>query len=65
MIIDFVAIVVLNDGETFSEIKGCSICLVPLDNYNKVFDEGGDAKDFEPFFEVPLDGIQIPSHEKD
>jgi hypothetical protein len=54
---DFVTIVVLNDGETFSDIRGCSICVIPLKDYEKVLDEGGDAKDFTPIAEIGLDNL--------
>lgn len=54
---DFVTVVVLNDGETFTDVRGCSICVIPIEQYNKVIDEGGDAKDFEPVIEIGLDSI--------
>jgi hypothetical protein len=54
---NFVTIVVLNDGETFTDIRGCCICVVPEEQYNSVVDSGGDAKDFEPIVEIGLDSI--------
>jgi hypothetical protein len=54
---NFVTIVVLNDGETFTDIRGCSICVVPEEQYNSVVDSGGDAKDFEPIVEIGLESI--------
>jgi hypothetical protein len=51
---DFVAIVVLNDGETFTDIQGCSICIVPRKQYDNVIESGGDARDFEPVVEIGL-----------
>lgn len=54
---DFVTVVVLNDGETFTDIRGCSICIIPIEQYKKAIDECGDAKDFEPIVEIGLDSI--------
>jgi hypothetical protein len=50
----FVTVVVLNDGETFSDIEGCSICVVPLEQYEEVIAKGGDARDFVPVSETGL-----------
>jgi len=61
---DFVTIVVLNDGETFTDIRGCSICVIPLKDYEKVLDQGGDAKDFNPVVEISLDSINIFQEEE-
>ena len=54
---DFVTVVVLNDGETFTDVAGCSICIIPRKQYEQVIDNGGDAKDFEPIVEIGLDSI--------
>ena len=54
---DFVTVVVLNDGETFTDISGCSICIIPRKQYDEVIDSGGDAKEFEPVVEIGLDSI--------
>jgi hypothetical protein len=54
---DFVTVVVLNDGETFTDVRGCSICVIPIEQYNSVIESGGDAKDFEPVVEIGLDSI--------
>jgi hypothetical protein len=54
---DFVTVVVLNDGETFTDIAGCSICVIRRDQYEYVVNGGGDAKDFEPVVEIGLDSI--------
>ncbi len=61
---DFVTIVVLNDGETFTDIRGCSICVIPLEDYEKVLDQGGDAKDFTAVVEISLDSINIFQEEE-
>ncbi|NDE08623.1 MAG: hypothetical protein EBZ89_14735 [Chloroflexi bacterium] len=53
----FITVVVLNDGETFTDIAGCSICVVPYEQYTKAIDSGGDARDFEPVVEIGLDSI--------
>lgn len=49
-----VTVVVLNDGETYTDIDGCSICVVPLDQFVRVVQSGGDARDFEPIVEIAL-----------
>ena len=54
---DFVTVVVLNDGETFSDIKGCSICVIPLEQYEEAIENGGAARDFQPISEIGLDSI--------
>jgi hypothetical protein len=45
---DTVRIVVLNDGETFTDVAGCRILTVPYAQYVAVVEAGGDAGDFEP-----------------
>ena len=60
----FVTIVVLNDGETFTDVTGCSICIIPLEDYERVVQEGGDAKDFNPVVELSLDSVIIPTEEE-
>jgi hypothetical protein len=53
----FVTIVVLNDRETFTDVAGCSICVIPLEQYERIVSYGGDAKDFEPIVEISLDSL--------
>ncbi len=53
----FVTVVVLNDGETFTDVRGCTLCVVPLEQYESVVNAGGDAKDFEPIVEIGLDNL--------
>lgn len=55
----FVTVVVLNDGETFSDIHNCSICIVPVDQYLHVMASGGDARDFIPVAEIGLNNITV------
>jgi hypothetical protein len=56
---EFVTVVVLNDGETFTDISGCSICVIPLEQYQKAVYSGGDAKDFEPVVKIALDTLSL------
>jgi hypothetical protein len=56
----FVTIVVLNDGETYTDIHNCSICVVPLADYERVVKMGGDARDFKPVVEIGLSNISVP-----
>ena len=44
----YVTIVVLNDGETFTDITGCTIQTITTSDYYRVVDVGGDARDFTP-----------------
>jgi hypothetical protein len=50
----FVTIVVLNDGETYTDISGCKILIVPEEEYYRISSEGGDANDFTAIAEIPL-----------
>jgi hypothetical protein len=61
----FVTVVVLNDGETFTDISGCSICVVPLEKYEEAIRSGGDARHFEPVVEIGLDNMTIPVPQDD
>jgi hypothetical protein len=54
-----VTVVVLNDGSTFSDIDGCSICIVSYDQYMEVIQNGGDAMDFEPISEIGLHNVTL------
>jgi hypothetical protein len=54
-----VTVVVLNDGQTFTDIHGCTICVVPHAQYMKVVDSGGDAQDFIPVAEFSLSNVSI------
>jgi len=56
---DFVTIVVLNDGETFTDVAGCSICIIPRKQYEEAVlnPDHADARDFEPVVEIGLDSI--------
>jgi len=56
----FVTVVVLNDGETFTDIHGCRICIVPLEQYLQAVDLDGDARDFKPVVEISLDNMTPP-----
>ena len=60
----FVTIVVLNDGETFTDISGCSVCIIPQEDYERVIAEGGDARDFSPIVEIGLDNMTLPQDDE-
>lgn len=53
----FVTVVVLNDGKTFTNARGCSLCVIPIDQYRAAVNEGGDASDFTPVVELELTDI--------
>ena len=44
----YVTVVVLNDGETFTDISGCVIMKIPVEQYEEITMHGGDARDFTP-----------------
>lgn len=48
------AILVLDDGETWSGIDGASICLITEDQYNDLIDGKEDAASINPIFEMGL-----------
>jgi len=56
---EFVTVVVLNDGETFTDISGCTICVIPIEQYQQAINSGGDAKDFEPVVKIALDTLPL------
>lgn len=43
---EYVTIVVLNDGVTFTDIAGCTIQTIAASDYYRVVEAGGDARDF-------------------
>ena len=48
------AILVLNDGETWSEIDGASICIINRKTYNDLCDGIEEAHTINPMFELGL-----------
>lgn len=48
------AILVMDDGETWSGIDGASICLITTDQYNDLCDGEVDAASLTPIFEMGL-----------
>ncbi len=52
-----VTVMVLNDGETFTDISGCRILVVPMSQYEEAIASGGDARDFEPVVEISLENL--------
>ena len=55
-----VTVVVLNDGETFTHIHGCSIIVVPLSQYEEIQDSGKSAGAFRPIVEIALSDVTPP-----
>ena len=51
-----VTVVVLNDGETFTDIDGCTVQVIPAAQYEEVTSQGGDARDFEP---ISVDEVNV------
>ncbi len=56
----FVTVVVLNDGKTFTDIHGCTICVIPYDQYITTIENGYDAGEFKPVAEFSLSNVSIP-----
>ena len=48
------AILVLNDGETWSEIDGASICIIDRKTYNRLCDGTEEPHTINPMFEMGL-----------
>ena len=48
------AILVLNDGETWSEIDGASICIIDRRTYNDLCDGSEEPHTINPMFEMGL-----------
>jgi hypothetical protein len=51
-----VTVVVLNDGETFTDIDGCTVQVIPAAQYEEVTSQGGDARDFAP---ISVDAVNV------
>lgn len=51
---EYVTIVVLNDGDTFTDADGCSLAVVRKDQYEQVIGNGGRASDLTPVVEIGL-----------
>jgi len=47
-------IIVLSDGETWSVLKGCSICVVTDAEFNELNEGTMGANHIEPLAEIPL-----------
>ena len=48
------AILVLNDGETWSEIDGASICIIDRNTFNSLLNGTEEANTINPIFEMGL-----------
>ena len=53
----YTTIVVLNDGETYTSVKGCSICVITDEQAEQL--ESGEiaCKDLSPISEIGLDSL--------
>lgn len=47
-------IIVLSDGETWSEIYGCSICVITEEQFDDLCADRIGAQDFTPLAEIGL-----------
>jgi hypothetical protein len=49
-----VAIVILNDGETYSDIRGCSICIITREEQEALDNGSITCGDLKPIVEIGL-----------
>jgi hypothetical protein len=56
----YVTIVVLNDGQTYTDVHGCELMVVTNKEYYDVSIGGGDASDFNPVVRIVLSNIIKP-----
>lgn len=54
---NIVTIVVLNDGETFTDISGCRILKVREDEFYATINSGGDARDMTPVESIDIEDL--------
>lgn len=56
----YVTIVVLNDGQTYTDVHGCELMVVNNKEYYDISMNGGDASDFNPVVRIVLSNIIKP-----
>lgn len=56
---DFVAILVLADGETWETVGGQSVCLVSKEQFKDLCDDRIDARDLNPILELAINDVTI------
>jgi hypothetical protein len=57
------AFVVLDDGETYSRLEGCSIVITTREEMLRMDRESGDIRDLRPLYEIGLANvIPVPPH---
>ena len=56
------AILVMDDGETWGGIDGASICLITPEDHEKLM-EGMEPCDLDPVFELGLRDFTMPGRE--
>lgn len=54
------AIVVLNDGDTWTTLNGCSIVIINEEELNDLADGLIACQDLHPLFEIGLRGFPLP-----
>ena len=60
---DLIPIIVLDDGETYSGVDGACICLITLEDHEKLVTEELDVEDLDPVFELGLRDFTMPGRE--
>ena len=56
---DLVTLVILNDGSTYTDVSGCTLAVVTREDYEKMVESSGEAKDLTPVVEISLQDITI------
>jgi hypothetical protein len=59
---DTYTIVVLADGETWTTLDGCSICIINKKEYTELCDGYMDPPDLTPIVEIALKDVPVPAN---
>lgn len=59
------AILVLSDGETWSEVEGASICIITEDDLERLQEGTLGGEDIRPIFEMGLADYTVRNSDED
>lgn len=59
---DAYTIVVLADGETWTTLDGCSICVINKKEFTELCDDHISASDLTPIVEIALKDVPVPAN---
>lgn len=63
-----IALVVLDDGETYSRLEGCSIVITTRDDLIRMDQTSGNIRDLRPLYEIGMSSVTpsfLRSHTED